>query len=139
MANGSPPIYPVSENTNPNVTLNPTFELAYWRFGLDIAIKWKERQRKAVPREWAKVRDELAPLPVANETYPIYEGIPNMWIDNTTTSDVSNVGLPCRCLYLSCLISTHHIASSNGWHIRVASTSHERTTTEHDDVTEHCR
>jgi hypothetical protein len=26
-----PPIYPVPENTAPNSTFNPTFELAYWK------------------------------------------------------------------------------------------------------------
>lgn len=82
-----PPMYPVSENTNPNVTINPTFELAYWRFGLDIAEKWKERQGLPVPDEWITVRDNLAPLPIVDDTYPVYEGIPNMWTDNATTDD----------------------------------------------------
>lgn len=84
-------MYPVSESTNPNATINPTFELSYWRFGIDIAIKWKERQGAAVPQAWVKVRDNLAPLPVVNDTYPVYEGIPNMWIDNSTTYDVSDI------------------------------------------------
>lgn len=84
-----PPMYPVSESTNPNVTINPTFELAYWRFGLDIATKWKERQRQPIPEDWVNVRDKLAPLSIVNGTYPVYEGIPNMWNDNTTTYDVS--------------------------------------------------
>lgn len=102
-------MYPVSENTNPNATLNPTFELAYWRFGLDIAIKWKDRQGKAVPEDWVMVRDNLAPLPIVNETYPIYEGIPNMWIDNATTSDVSNTR---RLLDLPAIFVSDHVPYS---------------------------
>jgi len=82
-----PPIYPVSENTNPNVTLNPTFELAYWRFGLDIAIRWKQRQNLSAAPEWVRVRDKLAPLPVVDGTYAVYEGIPRMWADGETTFD----------------------------------------------------
>jgi hypothetical protein len=82
-----PPMYPASENTNPNMTRNPTFELAYWRFGLDVAIKWKERQAQEIPPNWLKVRDNLAPLPVVDGTYPVYEGIPNMWKDNGTVVD----------------------------------------------------
>lgn len=81
-----PPMYPASENTNPNATVNPAFELAYWRFGLDVAIRWKERQSLEVPAEWIQVRDNLAPLPVADDAYAIYEGIPNMW-KNTTVQD----------------------------------------------------
>ncbi|KAK4179954.1 Six-hairpin glycosidase-like protein [Triangularia setosa] len=82
-----PPIYPVSENTNPNITLNPTFELAYWRFGLDTAIKWKSRLNQSSPAFWSVVRDGLAPLPIVNDTYATYEGIPNMWLSEETTFD----------------------------------------------------
>jgi hypothetical protein len=82
-----PPMYPVSENTNPNATMNPTFELAYWRFGLDIAIQWKQRQKQPVPSEWTTVRDKLAPLPVVDGAYAVYEGIPGMWTDPKTTFD----------------------------------------------------
>ncbi|KAL3428434.1 hypothetical protein PVAG01_01943 [Phlyctema vagabunda] len=82
-----PPMYPVSENTNPNATINPTFELAYWRFGLQVAISWKERQELPVPESWVHVVENLAPLPVVEETYAVYEGIPDMWIDENTVYD----------------------------------------------------
>ncbi len=82
-----PPMYPVSENTNPNATINPTFELAYWRFGLEVAAQWKQRQGQSVPDKWIHVRDNLAPLPVVDGTYAVYEGIPGMWTINTTTFD----------------------------------------------------
>jgi len=73
-----PPMYPVSENTDPNVTTNPTFELAYWRFGLDVASQWQQRQGKLVPEKWSHVAQNLAKLPVQNGTYVIYEGIEDM-------------------------------------------------------------
>ncbi|CAI4212547.1 unnamed protein product [Parascedosporium putredinis] len=75
------PMYPASENTDPKVTRNPTFELAYWRFGLDIAIQWKEHLAVPAPDEWIDVRDFLAPLPIVDGTFPVYEGIPDMWLD----------------------------------------------------------
>ena len=82
-----PPMYPVSENTNPNQTINPTFELAYWRFGLRVASTWKARINQSAPALWTHVAANLAPLPVVNDTYPIYEGIPNMWTDPKTVTD----------------------------------------------------
>ncbi|KAH8684544.1 Six-hairpin glycosidase-like protein [Tricladium varicosporioides] len=82
-----PPMYPVSENTNPNVTLNPTFELAYWSFGLQIASQWRKRQNLPVPEKWTHVLQHLSPLPVKNGTYELYEGIPNMWIDPISVTD----------------------------------------------------
>ncbi|KAI0187158.1 Six-hairpin glycosidase-like protein [Xylaria flabelliformis] len=80
-----PPMYPASENTNPNATINPAFELAYWRFGLDVAIRWKQRQELPVPAKWIDVRDKLAPLPTADDAFALYEGIPDMWKPNSTT------------------------------------------------------
>ncbi|VUC29889.1 unnamed protein product [Clonostachys rosea] len=82
-----PPMYPISENTQPNSTVNPTFELAYWRFGLEVASNWKKRQEKPVPTHYTDMLEKLCPLPVDNGTYPIYEGIPDMWIDNNTVTD----------------------------------------------------
>ncbi|KAI1438626.1 Six-hairpin glycosidase-like protein [Xylaria sp. CBS 124048] len=80
-----PPMYPASENTNPNTTVNPTFELAYWRFGLDVAINWKQRQGLPAPPKWTEVRDKLAPLPTTDDAFALYEGIPDMWVPNSST------------------------------------------------------
>lgn len=82
-----PPMYPVSENTSPNVTVNPTFELAYWRFGLETAIRWKQRQGESAPKTWTHVLENLAPLPIIDDAYAVYEGIPDMWTSSTTTND----------------------------------------------------
>ncbi|KAI0402110.1 Six-hairpin glycosidase-like protein [Xylaria palmicola] len=79
------PLYPASENTAPNATVNPAFELAYWRFGLDVAIRWRGRQRRPVPARWAEVRDALAPLPTAGGAFALYEGVPDMWAPNSTS------------------------------------------------------
>ncbi|KAF1918727.1 Six-hairpin glycosidase-like protein [Ampelomyces quisqualis] len=82
-----PPMYPVSENTKPNATMNPTFELAYWRFGLDVASKWRMRQNKSIPPTWTHVYDNLAAFPVENNTYVTYEGITDMWNTPEYTED----------------------------------------------------
>ncbi len=37
-----PPVFLASENTDPLTTQNPTYELAYWRFGLRTAIEWRQ-------------------------------------------------------------------------------------------------
>lgn len=34
------PVIPAQEEHTPEDTLNPGFELAYWRFGLEIAVSW---------------------------------------------------------------------------------------------------
>ena len=54
------PIMPPSEQ---GFTRDDIFDLAYWRWGLDQAQRW--RQRLGLPREsrWDEVRRKLAPLP----------------------------------------------------------------------------
>ncbi len=57
------PIMPPSEQ---GVTTDTVFDLAYWRWGLDQAQRWRERL--GLPREarWDEVRRRLAPLPVSD-------------------------------------------------------------------------
>ncbi|KAL5042938.1 hypothetical protein BDW71DRAFT_200237 [Aspergillus fruticulosus] len=82
-----PPMYPSSENTSPNSTYNPTFELAYWRFGLGIASDWKTRQGIPVPETWTQVLHNLAPLPIVDGAYSISADLPDMWNNTAYTAD----------------------------------------------------
>ncbi|KAJ3542647.1 hypothetical protein NMY22_g3430 [Coprinellus aureogranulatus] len=88
-----PPMYVVSEDTSPNSTVNPAFELAYWRLGLEIAEGWFERLGEEVPTSWTETRMGLAPLPVGTDdhgeaTYSVYDGIEQtFWTDSKYTSD----------------------------------------------------
>ncbi len=83
-----PPMYVVSEDTNPNVTMNPAFELSYWRFSLELAESWMQMMGKDVPSQWTEVRNKLAKLPINNGTYMVYEGIEtDFWTDPTYTSN----------------------------------------------------
>lgn len=75
----NPPLFIVSENTDPMKTVNPTFELGYWRFGLRVAQEWRKRLSLPENVVWKNVESKLSPLPVENECYITYEGIPDMW------------------------------------------------------------
>ncbi|HHJ09532.1 MAG TPA: hypothetical protein ENK25_01405 [Bacteroidetes bacterium] len=74
-----PPLIPVSENVEYWETLNPTFELSYWRFGLKVAKDWYQRCGLESPDIMEDVLQKLAPLPVENDLYVLYEGVQNMW------------------------------------------------------------
>ncbi len=74
-----PPLIPVSENVDYMFTLNPTFELAYWRFGLRVAKDWYQRGGLESPEIIEDVLQNLAPLPVENDLYVLHEGVQNMW------------------------------------------------------------
>jgi len=74
-----PPVHIVSENTDPATTTNPAFELAYWRFGLETAQRWRERLGEPRNSHWDEVLENLSPLPVQDGHYVLYEGVPDMW------------------------------------------------------------
>ncbi|KAE8156223.1 hypothetical protein BDV40DRAFT_306296 [Aspergillus tamarii] len=80
-------MYPSLENTSPNSTYNPTFELAYWQFGLKIASDWKVRQGISVPEPWTRVPNNLAPLPIVHGAYSICADLPGTWNKSSNTSD----------------------------------------------------
>ena len=74
-----PPLKTVSENTDAETAMNPSFELAYWRFGLRVGQEWRRRlglKRHAV---WDQVLNSLAPLPQANGLYLLQEGLDNTY------------------------------------------------------------
>ncbi len=77
--NLGPPVKNVSEDTAENNTKNPTFELAYWHYGLSTAQKWRERMGMEPNPKWDEVLKKLAPLPVQDGLYLEIETEPNIY------------------------------------------------------------
>ena len=68
-----PSIKTVSENEAPETTLNPTYELTAWRFGLSIAQRWRERLNLPRKVEWDNILARLAPPPTKGGVYLMQE------------------------------------------------------------------
>ena len=71
-----PPVIPAQENHPPRETWNPTFELAYWSYGLKIAQRWRERLGMKRNAAWDQVIAGLSPLPVRDGVYLAHENCP---------------------------------------------------------------
>ena len=76
-----PPVIPAQENHPPRETWNPTFELAYWRFGLGIAQHWRERLGMKRNAAWDGVLSGLSELPVRDGVYLAHENCPQTYIE----------------------------------------------------------
>lgn len=76
-----PPVTPVSENTDYPSTLNPIFELSYFRYALRTALSWAKRAGLPAGRtkQWRKVLKHLAELPQQDGYYITAESMENMW------------------------------------------------------------
>ena len=64
-----PPVIPAQERFPARETFNPTYELAYWEWGLKTAIEWKERLDEEVPEKWIEVLEKLSEFPVQEDVY----------------------------------------------------------------------
>jgi hypothetical protein len=54
------PVMPAQEFYDAATTEDPTFELAYWWWGLEIAQLWRERRGHARREDWTQIQDNLA-------------------------------------------------------------------------------
>jgi len=76
-----PPVIPAQENHPPRETWNPTYELAYWRFGLKTAQLWRERLGMKRIAEWDRVISKLSPLPTRDGVYLAHENCPQTFTE----------------------------------------------------------
>ncbi|HVT74468.1 MAG TPA: glycoside hydrolase 43 family protein [Lacunisphaera sp.] len=82
-----PPLWIAQEIHDPATSQNPAFELAYWRWGLETAQRW--RLRSGLPRqpEWDAKLAKLSPLPVVDGKYTALESHPDTWTDLASRHD----------------------------------------------------
>jgi protein-glucosylgalactosylhydroxylysine glucosidase len=76
-----PPLIPAQENHPPRESWNPTFELAYWRYGLKTAQSWRERLGLRRDPTWDKVIKGLSSLPVKDGVYLAHENCPQTYTE----------------------------------------------------------
>lgn len=74
-----PPIKNVSEKAGENHTQNPTFELAYWYYGLQVAQQWRARLGLPAEPHWADVLQRLSKLPEKDGLYVEIETQPDLF------------------------------------------------------------
>ncbi|WP_436789651.1 hypothetical protein [Yinghuangia sp. YIM S10712] len=63
------PVMPAQEFYDAKTTEDPTFELAYWWWGLEIAQAWRRRQGLPRHRDWQRIQDTLTAPHQDNGTY----------------------------------------------------------------------
>jgi protein-glucosylgalactosylhydroxylysine glucosidase len=64
-----PALIPAQECFDPATTVNPSFELAYWRWALQMAQDHRELLGLGKKEKWQQVIDNLAPLPIKDSLY----------------------------------------------------------------------
>jgi hypothetical protein len=68
-ASGVYSLAPVMPPSELGITRDTVFDLAYWRWGLDAAQRWRERLGLSREPQWDEVRRHLAPLPASDGVF----------------------------------------------------------------------
>jgi hypothetical protein len=76
-----PPVIPAQENHPARQTWNPTYELEYWREGLETAQRWRTLLGLGRNEKWADVIARLSPLPVKDGVYLAHENCPQTFTE----------------------------------------------------------
>lgn len=72
-------LIPAQECFDPLATFNPTYELAYWSWALEVAQQWRLRSGLSRNKKWDEIIHNLAPLPQANGVYLAAENTPDCY------------------------------------------------------------
>lgn len=80
-------LIPAQECFDPLTTFNPTYELAYWHWALNIAQQWRVRSGLPRNKKWQQVIDGLAPLPQQNNVYLATESTPDCYTNERYLAD----------------------------------------------------
>ena len=72
-------LIPAQECFDALTTFNPTYELAYWHWALNIAQEWRLRSGLTRNKKWDEIINNLAPLPQANGVYLATESTPDCY------------------------------------------------------------
>lgn len=89
-----PPLWIAQEIGDQAKSQNPSFELAYWRWALETAQRW--RLRSGLPREekWDHIVAHLPPLPQKDGKYVALESMPDTWDNIESRHDHPQMLMP---------------------------------------------
>jgi len=82
-----PPLQAAQERFDKATMINPTYELTYWRWGLETAQQWRVRLGLAREEKWDKVLQKLSKPLVVDGKYAFTESTPDSYTDPKWNDD----------------------------------------------------
>lgn len=80
-------IIPAQERFDAVTTFNPTYELAYWQWALNVAQQWRTRLGMPRNKKWDTIINNLAPLPEKDGVYLATESTPDSYTNDRYKTD----------------------------------------------------
>ena len=82
-----PVLIPAQECFDPETTIDPAFELAYWYWGLKTAQTWRKRMGLTPNKNWQRVIDNLSGLPEKDSLYLFTASAPDSYTNPRYLTD----------------------------------------------------
>jgi len=108
-------VIPAQETLLPAETVNPPFELSYWRFALSVAQQWRERVGMNREPEWDDIINRLSHLALKDDLYLAAESAPQTYSNERFTSDHPIVLGAVGILPLSPLMEPEIMKNTFNW------------------------
>lgn len=84
-------LIPAQERFPAEETFNPTYELVYWHWALQVAQQWRERLGLTRDKNWDAVLKDLSPLPVQGTKYLFAESATDSYTNPEYKTDHPSV------------------------------------------------
>jgi protein-glucosylgalactosylhydroxylysine glucosidase len=84
-------VIPAQERFKAEETFNPTYELVYWQWALNIAQQWRQRLHLSRNKKWDEVINKLSSLPVQNDKYLFTESATDSYTNPEFKTDHPSV------------------------------------------------
>ncbi len=76
-----PPLIPAQECHRMEDSINPPYEVEYWKYGLEISIKWSERLGIHPKEKWLHVAENIKAPRVKDDVYLAHERCDNTFTE----------------------------------------------------------
>jgi hypothetical protein len=89
-----PPLWIAQEIHDQATSQNPAYELAYWRWAIETAQRWRVRSDLGREAHWDEVVAKMSPLPVFEGKYTALESHPDTWTNIASRHDHPSFLMP---------------------------------------------
>jgi hypothetical protein len=84
-------VIPAQERFKAEETFNPTYELVYWQWALNIAQRWRQRLHLPRNNKWDEIINNLSSLPVKDDKYLFTESATDSYTNPEFKTDHPSV------------------------------------------------
>jgi hypothetical protein len=108
-------VIPAQERFKAEETFNPSYELVYWHWALNIAQQWRDRLHLERNSKWDDVLAKLSPLPIQNNKYLFTESATDSYTNPEFKTDHPSVFGAYGMLPATSMIDTAVMKNTFDW------------------------